>query len=79
MKEEIRSVVYGKQKIEYVLLFAQRKTLGIKVYPDGKVIVSAPEKSDDTEILKKVYSKARWILRQQKQFSIYQPKTPQRS
>lgn len=79
MKDITRSVVYGKQKIEFTLLYASRKTLGIKVYPEGNVIVSAPEKSDDVEISKKVYSKARWILRQQKQFALYQPKTTPRA
>ncbi len=79
MSSKLRSVVYGKQKIEYALLFAARKTLGIKVFPDGKVVVSAPENSMENEISGKVHGRARWILRQQKQFAIYQPKTPKRT
>ena len=35
--------VYGKETIPYSVLFSARRTLGIKVYPSGEVVLLAPE------------------------------------
>ena len=39
-----RIFVYGKETIPYSVLFSARRTLGIKVYPSGEVVLLAPER-----------------------------------
>ncbi|CAH8294043.1 hypothetical protein EV196_108260 [Mariniflexile fucanivorans] len=78
MLHSIQKVNYGSKSIEYSLTFASRKSLGIKVLPDGLVSVIAPDDACIEDINKKVKSKAKWILKQQTFFSSYKPHTPQR-
>lgn len=67
------AVTYGNQTIAYELRYSQRKTLGIEVYPDMRVLVTAPEGTPDENIKTKLRTKARWILRQLRAFEKYQP------
>jgi len=69
----MHSVVYGDKEILFELRVTNRKTLGITVYPDLSVVVSAPENAPDYKIKEKVKSKARWIMKQQRGFEKYQP------
>ncbi len=69
---------YGNTKIKYTLVFDDRKTLGIKVYPDKSVHVVAPTDSTIDKIEEKVRSKASWIIRQQDFFMSFHPMTPPR-
>jgi predicted metal-dependent hydrolase len=69
---------YGKEQIQFSVLYSARKTLGIEVYPDGKVLVKAPVGTDPAEIQKRVYKRVRWILRQQHYFQQFDPRTPGR-
>jgi predicted metal-dependent hydrolase len=78
MLHSIQQVNYGSKSIEYKLSFAARKSLGIKVLPDGLVLVIAPLDTSIIEINKKVKSKANWILKQQAFFCTYKPNTPER-
>ena len=71
----MESVAYGKKSIEFELKYSKRKTLGIAVYPDLNVIVTAPETAKRDKILEKVQSKSRWILKQLRKFEKYQPLT----
>lgn len=71
--------MYGKKEINYDLKFSDRKTLGIAVYPDLNVVVTAPENISYDKIHKKVKSKARWILKQLRTFEKYQPLTKAKS
>jgi predicted metal-dependent hydrolase len=72
------SIKYGTSIIEYSLAFAERKTLGIKVYPDKSVHVIAPTGTSIEKVSEKVHSKAAWILKQQDFFLSFHPITPQR-
>jgi hypothetical protein len=36
-----KNIKYGKKEISYELIFQERKTLGIKVFPEGDVKVYA--------------------------------------
>lgn len=72
------SVVYGRRTINFSLLYCDRKTMEISVYPDSTVIVKAPVQSDISLIEKKVTKRARWILRQLNYFKQFNPKTPER-
>ncbi|MFT4755947.1 MAG: putative metal-dependent hydrolase [Vicingaceae bacterium] len=75
MRDQIQ---YGNSQIDYSLEYAERKTLGIKVFPDKSVHVTAPEGSSNDNIREKVRSKAAWILRQQDFFLSFHPITPPR-
>ena len=78
MLHSIQKVNYGSKSIEYNLSFATRKSLGIKVLPNGLVTVIAPNDTSLIDINKKVKSKANWILKQQAFFCSYKPHTPER-
>ncbi|MCV9926636.1 M48 family metallopeptidase [Flavobacterium sp. LS1R49] len=78
MLQSIQQVKYGSKSIEYKLSFAERKSLGIKVLPDGSVLVIAPNDTNLIDINKRVKLKANWILKQQTFFCSYKPNTPER-
>jgi hypothetical protein len=78
MLHSVQQVNYGSKSIEYNLSFADRKTLGIKVLPDGLVSVIAPIEANLIDINKKVKLKANWILKQLAFFCSYKPNTPTR-
>lgn len=67
------TITYGNREIIYELKYAKRNTLGIAVYPDLNVVVTAPEHSDFNKIHKKVKTKARWISKQLRNFERFQP------
>lgn len=73
-----QNIKYGKNEISYELIFQDRKTLGIKVFPEGSVKVYAPSETSNEKIEEKVKEKARWILKQQNEFLSYHPLTPAR-
>lgn len=75
MKDQIH---YGNTLIDYNLEFADRKTLGIKVYPDKSVNVLAPQESSIEKIREKIKNKASWIVKQQDFFLSFHPLTPAR-
>lgn len=78
MKSAKESIQYGNSTIEFDLKYDDRKTLGIKVYPDQSVSVSAPYDSAKEKIFEKVKKKARWIQKQQDFFLSFHPLTPPR-
>lgn len=73
MKTTENIIKYGTREIRYHLVFAERKTLGIKVFPDLSVKVTAPLGSKMTDIEEKLKLKSKWILRKQDQFESYRP------
>ena len=62
----------------YELYYTDRKTLGIKVYPDTSVKVFAPIDTPLEVIALHVEAKSRWIKKQQAIFDTYLPKLPPR-
>jgi predicted metal-dependent hydrolase len=74
----LRTATYGSTVIEYSLAFSGRRSLAISVLPDGAVAVTAPEDADPTEVDERVKRRARWILRQQRRFAEFRPRTPPR-
>lgn len=75
MKE---SFLFGSKKIEYELDFQERKTLGIRVYPNCEVKVIAPLETTEEALKEKLKKKAPWILKQQSEFLSFHPLTPPR-
>lgn len=73
-----QSVQYGTANIQYELIYAPRKTLGISVHPDLGVTVKAPDATPLEEIEARVLKRAAWILKQQQDFERYLPHLPPR-
>ena len=55
---------FGTRKVEFTLEYHSRKSLGIKVHPDATIQVLAPVNSNEHDVLKKLKTKAPWILKQ---------------
>lgn len=72
------SVRYGGQTISFELLRVNRETLEVAVLPDGSVTVKAPLRADEASVLARVARRGRWIVRQQRYFAQFEPRTPAR-
>lgn len=72
------SIQFGSKKIDFLVKYSARKTLGITVTPDSDVLVKAPIDSSLDKIKEKLLKKAPWIIKQQSFFLSFQPKTPAR-
>lgn len=73
------TIEYGKEKIGYEVLFlASRRTLGIEVHPEGRVLVRAPVGCPELLIAERMQKRAGWISRQLAEFERYRPRTPAR-
>ncbi|UII32781.1 M48 family metallopeptidase [Fulvivirga ulvae] len=77
-KETIESLAFGSREINYELSYQDRKTLGIRVYPDCRVKVIAPLDTTEEKLKTKLREKAPWIIKQQLEFLSYHPLTPSR-
>lgn len=71
-------VDYGTTAVNYELIFSRRKTLGITVYPDGRVVVRAPLGASEAEVQDLVRKKGGWIVKKQQMFEDYPPPPPPR-
>ncbi len=78
MYDSKHSIAYGPKNIVFSLLYRNRKTLEIAVFPDNTVVVKAPLHSDIALIEKKIKKRAGWIFKQFNYFSQFTPKTPPR-
>ena len=74
----IGQIEFGSITIIYKLEFTARKTLGITVTPDMKVLVKAPIDTPYDRIKEKLKHKAPWIIKQKSFFLAFHPKTPER-
>jgi len=72
------SIQFGSKKIDFKLEYSNRRTLGISVNPDLKVLIRAPLDTSMDKVKEKIRIKAPWILKQQSFFLSYHPKTPAR-
>jgi len=61
MVSEIQSIKFGEMEISYSIDRTDRKTVGIVVEPDGKVIIKAPIDLEQQVILDTIYNKRKWI------------------
>lgn len=75
---ELKSIPYGNSRIDFNLKRKERKTLGIKVYPDGSTIVTAPIETPYAIVTEKVKSKAQWIDKQKDFFMLFEPRTKEK-
>ncbi len=74
----LNSIEYGSTTIEYELVYSRRKTLGIHVYPDKRVIVRAPQGTAAADVEAVVRKKGGWILEKLQKFDKYPPALPPR-
>ncbi len=72
------SIQFGSKRINFMVVYSNRKTLGITVTPDLDVLVNAPVDSSPDKIKEKLLKKAPWIIKQQSFFLTFHPKTPKR-
>lgn len=72
------SITYGSTIICFDVEYANRKTLGITVHPDGAVTLKAPIKASPEDIRNKVRHRAAWILRQKRYFESFGTPTAKR-
>ena len=77
-KVERHHVVYGGQRIDFSIVRRRRTTLEIAVEPDASVVVAAPLDAPLAAIMEKVRKRAGWVRRQQRFFSQFMPRTPER-
>jgi predicted metal-dependent hydrolase len=78
MNSSNHSVSFGSHLLEFSIRRRERKTLEIAVEPDASIVVSAPIDASIEAIEGKVKKRAGWILRQQRYFGQYMPKTPEK-
>ena len=75
----VGTIEYGRETIHYEVSFrSSRKTLGIEVHPDSRVLVCAPTGCSETLIAERVQRRAAWISKQLAEFERYRPRTPAR-
>lgn len=63
-------------RLSYELLQEPRKTLAATVYPDGSVMVKAPEEAEKARIDEFLTRRWRWILKQQRYFGQFKEESP---
>lgn len=71
-------IQFGSKRIDFILEYSDRKSLGITVTPDFDVMVKAPIDTSLDKVKEKLRKKAPWIIRQQSFFLSFHPKTPPR-
>lgn len=72
------AIQFGSRHIGFRLEYSNRKSLGITVTPEMKVLVKAPAETSIEKVKEKLRKKAPWIIKQQSFFLSFQPKTPAR-
>ena len=72
------SINFGSKQIDFLIVYSDRKTLGITVTPKMDVLVKAPVDSSIKKIKEKVQKKAPWIIKQQSFFLAFYPRTTKR-
>jgi predicted metal-dependent hydrolase len=64
-----QQITYGTSIINFSISYSNRKTLGIAVYPDSKVHITAPLNAPMDIIHKRLERKASWILKKIRRYS----------
>ncbi|PJF31977.1 MAG: hypothetical protein CUN52_02290 [Phototrophicales bacterium] len=75
MKEYIimPRIEYNGKTISYEVIFTQRKTVEIRVYPDNRVVVKAPPHTSQAYIRGLISQRAEWILKNHTHLATYAP------
>jgi len=70
------NVVYGKNKISFLLKQDNRKSLKISVSPDMSIQVAAPNNIPEHKIIERVQRKGGWIIKKLDYFRAFLPLRP---
>lgn len=70
---------WGKREITCAVHRDSKDTLRISVRPEGNVVVRAPARATDEELLRRVERRGGWIDRQLRAFDKWTPRTPPRN
>lgn len=65
-------IEYGTTILDFELMYSERSSIAIHVYPDQSILVEAPLKTEMDAIREKVRKRAKWIVKQQRTFDEYQ-------
>jgi len=57
------TIQYGTRTIRFTIIKSDRKTFGVTVYPDRKVVVLAPENRTTLEIIDRFRRRMPWVIR----------------
>jgi predicted metal-dependent hydrolase len=71
-------IQFGSKRIDFTLVYSNRKSLGITVTPDMEVVAKTPVDTPVEKVKEKLLKKAPWIIKQLSFFLSFQPKTPVR-
>lgn len=69
---------YGRKKIEAEIIYSNRKTIDLRVFPEGNILITAPLNTSVDVILEKVKPKSKWLMQQQRTFELFRPFTTER-
>lgn len=69
---------YGNRLIRADLQYSDRKSIGLRVFPEGNILITAPTNISVEKIIEKVKPKSKWIIAQQRAFELYKPFTTER-
>ncbi len=72
------TVSWDKYLIDCTIEYRSRKTLGISVMPDKRVVVVAPLNTPIVEIEKRVQKRAAWVIKQWNYFDSFGVSMPER-
>ncbi|NDC83365.1 M48 family peptidase [bacterium] len=68
------SIAYRKKTIPFSVIRSDRKTMEIAVNPDKTIVVRVPRYSDMDVIRRKVFRRAKWIVKQMDYFDQFMPR-----
>ncbi|MEN5059987.1 SprT family zinc-dependent metalloprotease [Luteimonas sp. TWI1416] len=78
MTQKQYSLQYGEREIRYGVVRRSRRTLEITVAPDASVTIAAPTAATHDVIEAKLRKRATWVLKQQRYFAQFLPRTVER-
>ena len=64
---------YGRKNIEAEVIYSDRKTIDLRIFPEGKIQITVPKNTSIEKIVEKVQPKSKWILQQQRTFELFRP------
>ena len=69
---------YGKKNIEAEVIYSDRKTIDLRIFPEGNIQITVPKNTSIEKVIEKVKPKSKWILQQQRTFELFRPFTKER-
>ena len=64
---------YGRKNIEAEVIYSDRKTIDLRIFPEGNIQITVPKNTSIEKVIEKVKPKSKWILQQQRTFELFRP------